>query len=102
MTAWESRATLAFHAGADERRLGHEQRHALALHVRTHQRAVRVVVLEERNQAGGDGDELLGRDVHVVDLARRDFEEVAAVADGDLVLMKLPLSSIGALAWATM
>ena len=37
-----------FDAGADERRLGLEQRHALALHVRTHERAIRVVVLEER------------------------------------------------------
>jgi len=35
---------------ADERRLGDEERHGLALHVRTHQRAVRVVVFEERNQ----------------------------------------------------
>ena len=44
----ESRATVAFHAGADERRLGAEQRHRLALHVGAHQRAVGVVVLEER------------------------------------------------------
>ena len=39
------------HAGADERRLGAQQRHGLALHVRAHQRAVRVVVLEERDRA---------------------------------------------------
>ena len=76
---------FAFHAGADERRLGDEQRHALALHVRAHQRAVRVVVFEERNQAGRHGDELLRRDVHVVDLRGLDFEEVAAVTDGDLL-----------------
>ena len=76
---------LAFHAGADERRFADEQRHALALHVRAHERAVRVVVLEERNQTGSDRDELLRRDVHVVDLRRLDFEEVAAVADADLV-----------------
>ena len=42
----------AFHAGADQRRFAANQRHGLALHVRTHQRAVRVVVFEERNQAG--------------------------------------------------
>ena len=35
--------------------------------------------------AGGDRDELLRRDVHVVDFARLDFEEVAAVADAHLV-----------------
>ena len=71
---------FAFHSRADERRLGDEQRHPLALHVRAHQRAVRIVVLEERNQAGRDGNELLRRNVHVVDLRRFDFEEVAAIA----------------------
>ena len=80
---------LAFQAGADERRFGHEQRHALALHVRTHQRAVGVVVLEERNQAGGHRNELLRRNVHVIDLRRLDVEEVAAVTDGNLLAGEL-------------
>src|SRR6185312_14093781 len=40
----------AFHAGADERRFRNKQRNGLALHVRAHQRAVGVVVLEERDQ----------------------------------------------------
>ena len=39
----------AFHARAHERRFAANQRHGLALHVRTHERAVGVVVLEERN-----------------------------------------------------
>jgi hypothetical protein len=30
-----------------------DQRHRLALHVRTHERAVRIVVLEERNERRG-------------------------------------------------
>ena len=55
-------------AGGDDRRLGHEQRHGLALHVRAHEGAVGVVVLEERDQAGGDADHLLGRDVDVLDV----------------------------------
>jgi hypothetical protein len=66
-------------AGADERRLGLEQRHALALHVGTHERAVGVVVLEEGNHAGGDGHHLLRRDVHQVHLVGGHFEEVAGV-----------------------
>src|SRR6202021_1719100 len=57
----------AFHAGADERRFTLNQRHGLALHVRSHQRAVRVVVLKEWNQAGSDGDALLRRKGDVVD-----------------------------------
>ena len=62
----------AFHAGADERRFGANQRHRLALHVRAHQRAVGVVVLEERDQRRGDRNELLRRHVHEVDLVARD------------------------------
>ena len=58
----------ALHARADQRRVGLEQRHRLALHVRAHQRAVGVVVLEERDHRRGDGPDLLGRDVHEVDV----------------------------------
>ena len=57
--------------GGDDRRLGDQERHRLALHVRAHQRTVGVVVLEERDQAGRDADHLLGRDVHVLDLVDR-------------------------------
>ena len=73
------------HAGADERRPGAEQRHRLALHVRSHQRAVRVVVLEERHERGGDRDELLRRDVDEVDLVARRQDEVAGLARVDAV-----------------
>ena len=40
---------VALQPRADDRRLGHEQRHRLPLHVRPHQRPVRVVVLQKRN-----------------------------------------------------
>ena len=53
-------------SGAD----GAQQRHGLALHVRTHEGAVRVVVLEERDERGRDRHHLARRDVHVVDLGR--------------------------------
>ena len=58
----------ALHAGADERRLGAHQRHRLTLHVRAHQRAVGVVVLEERHQRGRH-HHLVRRDVHQLDLS---------------------------------
>ena len=48
-----------------------QRRHGLALHVRAHQRAVRVVVLEERDQRRRDRHDLLRRDVHVLDFGRR-------------------------------
>ena len=80
----DDRARIArgdvLHARADERRPRLEQRHRLALHVRSHQRAVRVVVLEERDERRGDRDELLRRDVDVVDLLARRQDEVAGLA----------------------
>ena len=41
---------------------GAQRRHRLALHVRAHERAVRVVVLEERNQRGRHRHDLLRAD----------------------------------------
>src|SRR6185437_11098397 len=43
----------ALHAGSDKRGFRDQQRHGLALHVRTHQRAVGVVMLEERHERCG-------------------------------------------------
>src|SRR5262249_37595790 len=63
------------HAGADQRRLRSKQRHGLALHVRPHQRAVGVVVLQERYERSRDRNELLGADVQELQLlASREFE----------------------------
>ena len=74
------------HAGADERRLGAHQRHRLTLHVRAHQRAVGVVVLEERDERGRDRHHLLRRHVHQVDvLARRHHDLAGMAADDELV-----------------
>ena len=81
------------HAGADERGLGAEQRHGLALHVRAHQRAVGVVVLEERDQRGGHRDELLRRDVDVVDLLAVGEDEVAGLAGGDALVHEVAVRS---------
>ena len=74
------------HAGADVRAARPQQRHGLALHVRSHQRAVRVVVLEERHERGGHRDELLRRDVDELDVVARRQDEVAGAAGVDAVL----------------
>ena len=66
------------HAGADVRRLGVEQRHRLALHVGAHERAVGVVVLEERDEGRRHRHELRRADVHVVDVGRRHLDDVGA------------------------
>ena len=69
-------------AGADVGRLGDEQRHGLLLHVGAHERPVRVVVLDEGDERRRDRDDLLRRDVHQVDLGRRDEVDLARRAVG--------------------
>ena len=76
----------AFHAGADERRLGMHQRHGLPLHVGAHERAVGVVVLKERNERRRHRNQLLRRHVHEVHLVRRNELDVAGMAhDNEIV-----------------
>ena len=58
----------ALHSRAHDRRIGAQQRDCLALHVRSHQGTIRVIVLEERNQACRHRDQLLGTHVQVLDL----------------------------------
>ena len=81
----------ALHARADERRLGAQRRDRLTLHVRAHQRAVRVVVLEERDQRRGDRDDLLRRDVHVLDLVGGQQRELVLMAARHEVFRELAL-----------
>ncbi|CAI8389569.1 MAG: Uncharacterised protein [Rhodospirillaceae bacterium] len=80
-----------FHAGADERRLGADQRNGLPHHVRAHQGAVGVVVLQERHQRRGDGDQLLGRYVDQVDVGGQGHHEFAVGPRGDEVFGQLAL-----------
>ena len=65
------------HAGADHRRVGPQQRNRLALHVRTHQRAVGVVVLEERDQRRRDRNRLPRADVDVLNFLAGHRRQVA-------------------------
>ena len=80
----------ALDAGADERLLGAQARHRLPLHVRAHQRAVRVVVLEERDQRRRHRHDLRRRHVHVVDLVRRRQHELVLAAAGDELVLQPP------------
>ena len=71
---------LLLQAGTDEGCPWIEERHRLTLHVRAHERAVRVIVLEERNQCRSDRDELFRRDIHVVHAIARHERHVALLA----------------------
>ncbi len=64
----------------DQRGIRLQQRNRLALHVRAHQGPVGVVVLQEGDQRGRNRDDLLGRDVHVVDFLGRHRVDLATVA----------------------
>ena len=74
----------ALHARSDVGRGRVDERHGLALHVGAHEGTLGVVVLEERDERGGDRDHLAGRDVHVVDVVHghvgRDAEGAVEVA----------------------
>ena len=59
-------ADLVLHAGADDGSVGTQQRHSLALHVCAHQGTVCVVVRQEGDHGGSDGDHHAGGDVDVV------------------------------------
>ena len=80
-----------FHAGADDGRLGTDQRHRLALHVGTHERAVGVIVLEEGNQRRRHRHHLARRDIDEVDLLAIDDQELAAGSGDDLVVDQVAL-----------
>ena len=69
-------------ARADVGRLGPHQGDGLALHVGPHEGPVGVVVLEERDHGRGHGHDLLGRDVHQVDLGRGHVVDLAGGAVG--------------------
>ena len=60
-----------------------DQRHRLALHVRTHESAVGVVVLEERNERSSDRNQLVRRNVHELDIVGLNEGEVPFTTSRD-------------------
>ena len=77
-------------AGADERRGRPQERDGLALHVGAHERAVGVVVLEERDERGRHRHDLLRRHVHVVDRVRVDERELATTGAHEHAIVEEP------------
>jgi len=64
------------HAGAHDGGIGKDQRNSLALHVRTHQRTVGVVMLQEGNQGRTHRHQLVRRNVHVTHFLRLHLGEI--------------------------
>ena len=79
----------SLHAGTYERLVGTQGRYRLTLHVRSHQGAVGIIVLEERNQRSGDRYDLTRRHVHQRDLVRCHEGGFTLVANLDQVVDQL-------------
>ena len=79
-------AVLVLLAGGHDGGLGTQQRHGLTLHVGAHQSTVGVVVLQEGDLGGSDGEHHLGRDVDIVHLVPVHLDDLVAVAAGDTVV----------------
>ena len=79
------------HARADERGVRLDERDGLPLHVGAHQRPVGVVVLQERDERGGDAYDLYRRDVHVVHALGRLHQVVRGHPAFDAVFEQLEL-----------
>ncbi|CAB4650096.1 unannotated protein [freshwater metagenome] len=60
------------HTGSNQRGLRAQERNSLTLHVGTHECAVSIVVLEERNQRGRNRNHLAGGHIDIVDRFRGD------------------------------
>src|SRR5205807_2457536 len=71
-----------FHAGADIRRFSAQQGHRLALHIRTHQRAVRVIVFQKWNQRGRHRNQLFRRHVNIFNFIALRENEFSSFARG--------------------
>ena len=76
-------AVLVLLSGGHHGGLGGQQGHRLPLHVGAHEGPVGVVVLQEGNHRGGDGEHHLGGYVDIVHLVPVHRDNLTAVAAGD-------------------
>ncbi|MPM58936.1 hypothetical protein SDC9_105771 [bioreactor metagenome] len=76
-------AVFVLLAGGHNGGLGGEQRHGLPLHVGAHEGAVGVVVFQEGDHGGGDGDHHFWGYVDIVHLLPVHLDDLVAVAAGN-------------------
>ncbi len=80
---------LALDTGTDDRRLCGQKRNSLTLHVGAHQRAVRVVVLKERDHGGSHGEYHLRGYVHQVDVLLLELGSLLAETSGYVIVNEM-------------
>ena len=81
-------SALMLDAGCHDRGLRDHQRHGLTLHVCAHQRTVRVVVLEERDERRCDGGHHVRGYIDIVDQFTFDRDDLVTVAADDARVRK--------------
>ena len=80
---------LALDTGSDNGCLGGQERHGLTLHVGTHQRAVRIVIFQERNHGGRHRENHLRGNVHQINSLSLEFRRLLAETPGYIVMDKM-------------
>src|SRR5690606_8427269 len=86
---------VALHPGTHQRLLGTQGRNRLALHVRTHEGTVGIVMLEERDQRGSNRYNLARRHVHQGDFFRRLDAEFVHVTHSHQLFHQLAITHFG-------
>jgi hypothetical protein len=66
-----------------------QQWNGLALHVRSHQSAIRIIMLKERNQPSGHRYQLLRRHVHKIYIGWFNINEVTFTPTHDSLVKKV-------------
>ena len=75
-------------AGGNDRCLSDHEGNCLTLHVCTHQSSVCVVVFEERDHCGCNGNHHTGADINVVNALTVDLDDLVTVTAGDTLIDK--------------
>ena len=82
---------LALNTGTNNRCLSCKKRNGLTLHVGTHQRTVRVIVLQERDHGCRYGEYHLRRDIHQVDGTLLEGRCLLAETTGYVIVNKVSI-----------
>ena len=77
---------LCLNTGSYNRSLCAEQRYGLTLHVRSHQRTVCVIVLQERNHGGCHGEYHLRGNVHQINRLLLEFRSLLTETSGNVIV----------------
>ncbi len=79
---------FVFHAGADKRTFGLEERYGLSLHIRSHKSAVCVVVFKEWDHGSGDRYDHFRRNIHEIHFFAVTFEYLVFISRVDFFSRK--------------